>query len=129
MLPSLLRQFIVYVLLLFLPLQAVAAGAMIACPIAYAPKIQADLMMEDCGDSAMMHTSTADTSGHDGRNGAPERLIQCGMSSSCLALSAIAVLSELNDWQIGTVFSPIGYADNFYISHIPQGLQRPPQVS
>lgn len=45
-----------------------------------------------------------------------------------MAFVTIAVLPQANEWRIAAVFSLIGFADNFYRSHIPEGLQRPPQV-
>ncbi len=127
-----LHRFLAYVLLLLLPLQAVAAGAVIACPVANARQIPTDLVMEECDDAAMMQTNTKTTFKQDNNTSAEheshDRIVPCAMSSSCQALVTIAVLPEMSPWLIDSAFSPIGFAEDFYRSFIPEGLQRPPQV-
>ncbi|WP_334190028.1 hypothetical protein, partial [Noviherbaspirillum sp.] len=128
-----LHRFLAYVLLLLLPLQTIAAGAAMVCPPVNSAGMLAEVVMEECDGSVMMHSSTKtlaqhDSSPHSGQD-AHDKSAPCGMSSGCMAFATIAVLPQASEWRIAAVFSPIGFADHFYLSHIPEGLQRPPQVS
>lgn len=58
--------FLAYVFMLLLPLQVFASAVMFACPMKNAPEMLTEFVMEDYGDSAMIHTTNMpNASRHD----------------------------------------------------------------
>tara|TARA_R110001599_G_scaffold159052_2_gene346309 strand:- start:121559 stop:121810 length:252 start_codon:yes stop_codon:yes gene_type:complete len=59
----------------------------------------------------------------------PNDSTTCGMSSSCFGLASITVIPNDHVLRIASSSSRIAFISIFYLSHIPEGLQRPPQAS
>lgn len=128
-----LRSFLAYFLLLLLPLQALAAGVVIACPMESKQSMVAEIAMENCDDPTMVYAHVADSqvqaNAADSTQDLHPDTPPCSMSSSCFALVSIALLSANRILHIEPAFNQVGFAEIFYRSHIPEGLQRPPQTT
>lgn len=123
-----LRRAIAYLLLVLMPLQALAVGVVVACPVEAKQFTATDVAMENCDDPTMVHTGLPDNHAQPNATNDPHHVFApCGMSSNCFALASIGLLPATRMLAIEPAFSPIGFADSFYRSHIPEGLQRPPQ--
>lgn len=126
--PSLSRLFPVAAI----ALQALAAGVAMACPMESKHSSVAEIAMEDCDDATMVHAHVADSQAQanaaDFRQNLPPDTPPCSWSSSCFALVAMALLSANRLLHSEPAFNRVGFTDIFYRSHIPEGLQRPPQT-
>lgn len=133
------KRVLVYLLLLLMPLQAPAAVAVLAC---YAEMNQAAVVehdMEDCHSAFMIQdlksdAGTPDAEQHAGSSppsspSSSSSPFSCGMNSSCLALASIALLPSDRVLPIARAIRHIAMHDEFYTSYIPEGLQRPPQLT
>ncbi len=120
------RRLFAYLLLLLLPLQTLAAGAMAACAMENGHAVATGHILEDCDDPTMMHAPLANSEiqqDHD----LPTSATPCGMSGSCLALAPIAILPDHRGLRMEPASGPIAFMESFYLSPVPEGLQRPPQ--
>lgn len=128
-----LRRFLAYFLLLLLPLQALAAGVVIACPMESKQLRVAEIAMENCDDPTMVHAHVADSQAQayavDFAQNLQPDTPPCSMSSSCFALVSMALLSANRLLHSEPAFNRVGFTEIFYRSHIPEGLQRPPQTT
>lgn len=85
--------------------------------------------MENCDDHTMVHAGAlADKATADATKDALNASAPCGMSSNCFALASVGLLPAARTLNIEPAFIPIGFAESFYRSHVPEGLQRPPQA-
>lgn len=126
------NRFLAYLLLLMLPVQSQAVVAVLACYAEMKHAVVVEHAMEGCQDASMTqqtvsHAGTPDTKplpeSSDASHSPP-----CGMSSSCLALASIAVLPDSRIVLIDPAMQSLAFADEFYLSHISDGLERPPRL-
>lgn len=120
-----------------MPLQVPAAVAVLAC---YAEMNQAAVVehvMEDCHSAFMIQDFMSDAGKPDAERhaGSSSSYSPCGVSSSCLALASIASIASIallpSDRVLTTdrAIQQLAMHDEFYTSYIPEGLQRPPQLT
>ncbi|WP_151637416.1 hypothetical protein [Noviherbaspirillum aerium] len=126
------NRFLAYLLLLLLPVQAQATVAVLNCYVEMKRAVAVEHVMEDCQDASMMQRTMQDTGIPDltphTESSQPSHSSPCGMSSSCLALASIAVLPDTRTMSIDTSTRSSGFTDEFYLSYIPEGLERPPRL-
>lgn len=125
------NRFLAYLLLLLLPLQSQAAVAVWACYAKMNGAIVIEQAMGDCQDVSMMQQTMPDAgvpniTQHSESSHAPHSP-PCGMNSSCLALASIAVLPDNRIVLAETAMQSLPFIDEFYLSYIPEGLERPPR--
>lgn len=115
-------------LLLLLPLHSLAAVAVLDCYVEMKQAATVAHVMEGCENSFTMQKSMADDDLQDSAQHSDfVYSASCGMSSSCLALALIAILPDAQMILIDPAMRPAGSIDEFYLSYIPEGLQRPPR--
>ncbi|MFC7517620.1 hypothetical protein ACFQUU_21645 [Herbaspirillum sp. GCM10030257] len=125
------NRFLAYLLLLLLPVQAQAAVAVLACYVNMTQAVMVVHAMEDCQDASMMQQTMSDAGVPIIKPHPESPLVSytspCGMSSSCLALASIAVLPDIRIVLIDPAMQSSDFTDEFYLSYIPEGLERPPR--
>jgi hypothetical protein len=129
------RFYVVCLLLVLLPLQGIAAAAGLRmkneCPM------MAEMTMSqhishaqagDCcgGDQQLSHTAHA-SHGEHGEHA--KKAVSCDMGMQCPVLSVLAMpsIASLHSFEAGGT-RLIASSEPNYISHIPEGLQRPPRL-
>lgn len=126
------NHFLAYLLLLLLPLQSQAAVGVLACYVEMKHVVMVKHAMEDCHGASMMQPAMLNADDPDTKPHTAPSLtshsVPCGMSSSCLALASIAVLPDTRIALIDPVIQSLAFIDEFYLSHIPEGPERPPRL-
>jgi hypothetical protein len=127
-----IHRFLAYFLLLLLPLQSQAAMAVLACYAEMTHAVMVEHAVEDChaasaGQPAMSDALVPDTKAQPENPPAPHSS-PCGMSSSCLGLASIAVLPDNRILLIDPSSESLAFADEFYLSYIPENPERPPRL-
>lgn len=126
------NRFLACLLLLLLPIQSQAVVAVLACYADMKHTVLVERAMEDCQDAATMQQTISDagiphTKPHFESSDA-SHLSPCGMGSSCLTLASIAVLPDTPTVLLDSAMQSLAFTDEFYLSHISEGLERPPRL-
>jgi hypothetical protein len=117
------RSLVACLLMLLLPLQGMASAAglrvMSDCPMRMTMAAEA----AEHGDHATLTDQHATHGDHHSKGG-----LSCDMGMTCPALGALAMVSASTPLPAvaanGVVQATV---EPLYISHVPEGLQRPPQ--
>lgn len=121
------NRFLAYLLLLLLPVQSQAAVAVLACYAEMRHAVVVEHAMEDCQDASMSQQTMPDIEPHPDSS-RTTHFSPCGMSSGCLTLASIAVLPDNRITLIDPVMQSLVFTDEFYLSYIPERLERPPRL-
>jgi hypothetical protein len=122
-----IRSLAICLLMLLLSLQGIASAAglriMNDCPMGM-------MQSGDCCEHGMQMPQAAHHGDHSQhQSGQAKADVPCDMGMSCPALSGLAVLStfSLPSLDPGSTNARAA-AEQHYLSHIPEGLQRPPRL-
>jgi hypothetical protein len=105
-----LKSFIIWILLLALPMQGFAAASMVACSHMAAPAVQA--LAHDAGEHC--------------QNDAKASKNDCSVHADCRLAAAIVLTFTCLVTQHPAGSQQIAYTGVYATSHVPDGLERPP---
>ena len=105
-----LKTFIIWILLLALPMQGFAAASMVACSHMTVPAVQAPALDDDSHCHSVAKASTSD----------------CSFHADCRLAAAIVLTLACVVTQHPAGSQQIAYASVYATAYFPDGLERPP---